>query len=248
MTATTSDDIIAIGPCLRQGTVCAKCILDGSEYFAMLGLEAKQALQAILQCRNLKRRTNLYREGQVSEHLFILLSGEIKIYKSLPNGRQQIHKLIVTPGDLIACEDIYRDAYGSTAETLDQVSVCCWRKNELQALAERHPDIATSLLQSMARHLNGYIQYIANFGQKTAIERVASYLVYLCIDHAAHKGCPHKLSVSLTRAELAELLGITQRTLFRCLKTLERAKFLSLRRNGFIIHDGAALIRLSGYA
>ena len=53
------------------------------------------------------------------------------------------------------------------------------------------------------------------------------------------------LEESLTRSELGEVLGITQRTLIRSLKQLENTKLISLARDGFVIQDLAALKRIS---
>jgi CRP-like cAMP-binding protein len=89
------------------------------------------------------------------------------------------------------------------------------------------------------------VQHIANLGQKSALERVASYLVFMITTHAERNLCHQRLRESLTRAELADLLGITQRTLIRSLKSLEQAGLLSLTRDGFVIHDRAALTALS---
>ena len=95
------------GPCPGKPVDerCISCILDSSDYFSALNLEVKRALQEFLQFKSFDRRALLYREGRPGENLFILMSGEVKVYKSLSNGRQQIHKLAVIPGDLIACED-----------------------------------------------------------------------------------------------------------------------------------------------
>lgn len=221
------------------------CILENSDYFSTLGPEARKSLQEVLKRRVFERRGVLYREGQPSEHLFILVSGEVKLFKSLANGRQQIHKLMAVPGDLIGCEDIYRDTCSSTAEAISHSVVCCWRKAELRALAERQPEITETLMQSMARNLNAYVEHIANLGQKTAIQRVASYLLFLVTTHAERNLYHRELRESLTRSELADLLGVTQRTLIRSLKTMEREGILSLTRKGFVIHDREALTRLS---
>jgi CRP-like cAMP-binding protein len=201
-------------------------------------------LRGLLQRRAIERRTRLYHEGQPSEHLFILVAGEIKVLRSLSNGHQQIHKLVAVPGDLVGCEDLYLDHYSSTAEAISEVRVCCLRKHELHALAERHPAILDTLMRSMARNLNAYVRHVADLGQKSAIERVASYLVFLAATHTERNLCRHQLRESLTRAELADLLGVTPRTLIRSLKGLEQAGLLSLTREGFVIRDHVALADL----
>ena len=85
---------------------CLSCILDDSEYFSHLPLTAKLALQQALLLKSFGKRDTLYAEGKASDHLYILISGGVKVYKSLMDGRQQIHKVVSIPGDLLACEDV----------------------------------------------------------------------------------------------------------------------------------------------
>ena len=92
-----------VGPCQHKPASerCVTCVLDASDYFSGLGLDAKRALQQVLTYRSFERRETLYAEGAASHHLYILISGKVKVYKSLSNGRQQIHKLGLAPGDLL---------------------------------------------------------------------------------------------------------------------------------------------------
>lgn len=236
-----------VGPCQSKTASkrCLACILDTSDYFLGLSLDAKQALQEILQLRHIGRRTQLYREQEPSDALYILVNGEVKIYKSLPNGRQQIHKLAQIPGDLIACEDLFLDTYNSSAESLTPISVCAVRKQDLFQLVANHREVSDTLMHSMARNLNAYIRHIANLGQKTALERVASYLVFLKQTHQERNLRSSELSESLTRTELADMIGVTQRTLIRSLRQLEDEETISLTKAGFIILNDSALEYLS---
>lgn len=235
------------GPCPNKPVSdrCKACILDSSDYFSALSVEVKRALQAFLQFKSFDRRALLYREGRSGENLYILMSGEVKIYKSLSNGRQQIHKLAVIPGDLIACEDLYLDKYSSSAEAISPTTVCYLPKAHLQTIISRYQDIPDALMRSMARNLNSYIRNIANLGQKNALERVASYLLFLYETHHERNLRSEELRESLTRTELADMIGVTQRTLIRSLKALERDKVVSLVKDGFRILDQKALQHLS---
>lgn len=235
------------GPCANkpEDERCRICILDSSDFFGSLSVDAKRALQGHLQFKHLKQKTVLYREGRPGERLFILLEGEIKVYKSLANGRQQIHKLAVVPGDLIACEDMFLDRHSSTAETIRPTQICYIPKARLQQVIGLHPEIPDTLMRSMARNLNAYIRHVANLGQKNALERVASYLLFLHETHHERNLRSEVLRESLTRAELADMIGVTQRTLIRSLKTLENNGIISLVRDGFVIRDRDALEVLS---
>lgn len=236
-----------VGPCKHKPAEkrCASCILDTSDYLAGLSVPAKLALQPVLSLRSFGRRRTVYAEGSTSDHLYILLSGEVKVYKLLSHGHQQIHKLVSVPGDLIGCEDLFLDTHCSTAECIDDVTVCYLRKEHLQKVIQKHSEISDTLLRTMARNLNSYVRHISNLGQKQALEKVASYLVFLFQTHRARNLRRGLLMQSLTRLELAEMLGITQRTLIRSLKTLESKRYVSLAKDGFIILDMPGLIRIS---
>jgi CRP/FNR family transcriptional regulator len=247
---TSPCDANIAGPCPHKPADdrCANCVLDSSEYFFSLSLEVKRALQEHLQFRSYERRTLLYREGRPCENLFILLAGEVKVYKSLANGRQQIHKLAIVPGDLIASEDLYLDAHCSTAEAISPTNVCVLPKAQLQKIIGRYQEIPDTLMRAMARNLNAYIRHIANLGQKNAMERVASYLLFLHETHHERNLRSEELRESLTRTELADMIGVTQRTLIRSLKKLENDETIALTRDGFVILDRTTLEHLSAGA
>ncbi|MCW8956691.1 MAG: Crp/Fnr family transcriptional regulator [Gammaproteobacteria bacterium] len=235
------------GPCLHKPVEvrCASCIMDTSDYFTDLSIESKRDLQHSLNLKSFSKKEALYKEGESCSHLYILLSGEVKVFKTLPNGKQQIHKLAQIPGDLIACEDLFLHAHGSSAEALTDVSVCCIRNEDLSKSTERFKEITDTLLQAMSRNLNAYIRHIANLGQKNALERLASYLVYLHDTHSERHLKNSCLQDSLSRIELADMLGVTQRTLIRSIKQLESDNYICISREGFIVLDQQALERIS---
>lgn len=235
-----------VGPCLDKpaNVRCLTCILDTSEYFRELSVPAKRALQEVMQLASHERHQLLYAEGERCEGLLILMRGEIKLYKSLSDGRQQIHRLALMPGDLIGCEDLFLDRHSSSAETLSDVTVCRIRKSPLRRIATDHPEISETLLRTMARNLNSYVHHVANLGQKSALERLASYLLFLHETHEEQHLCNVPLMQSLTRGELAELLGVAQRTLMRGLKELRANEIIAQCRSGFVILDQVALKRL----
>lgn len=244
-----SDDSLhgTAGSCqhIPEAEQCLICILDSSEYFSGLTIKAKTALKLGLKRKHFNRKEMLYSNGKKSSHLYILLTGEIKLYKSLSDGRQQIHKIASIPGDLIACEDLFLDTYSSTAEAINDASVCYLEKTHLHEVSNSHREIPDAMMRAMARHLNSYIRHIANLGNKNALERVASYLVFLYETHRKRNLRLDLLAESLTRVELGDMLGITQRTLIRSLKNLEEKKIISLARDGFIIHDMRSLVHIA---
>lgn len=243
----TLDKFGEAGPCRHKPPEerCLTCILDSSEYFHGLPVETKLVLQQGLRRREYGRREKLYFEGEKGQYIYILVSGEAKVYKSLSNGRQQIHKIASIPGDLIGCEDMFLEAASSTAEAIESTSVCCLKTSFLLNAMSGRSELSSVLMKAMSRNLNAYIRHIANLGGKNALARVASYLYYLHETHRERGWMLDILPASLTRVELADMLSITQRTLIRSLKTLETGKVISIVREGFVIAAVDELVRIA---
>lgn len=235
------------GPCRHKPPEerCLTCFLDSSEYFHGLPVETKLALQKGLRRREYGRREKLYFEGERSQYIYILVSGEVKVYKSLSNGRQQIHKISSIPGDLIGCEDMFLETASSTAEAIDTTRVCCLKTGFLLKTMSGNGELCNILMRAMSRNLNAYIRHIANLGGKNALARVASYLYFLHETHQERGLLLDMLPASLTRAELADMLSITQRTLIRSLKSLEAEGIISIEREGFVIADVGGLVLIA---
>ncbi len=237
-----------VGPCRHKpiSERCASCILDSSDFFAGVAVSAKLVLQQFLKFKSIERGQLLYTQGEAAHYLYILISGQIKVYKSLPEGRQPIHRLFTIPGDLLACEDLFLDRHNSTAEAIVATSVCVLDRKGLYNVLLEQQQIHDTLLRAMARNLNAYISHISHLGRKSAIERVASYLVFMADTHVETLRRDKLLAHSLTRVELAEMLGITPRTLIRSLRSLEAQRVIALARGGFVILEMPTLTRIAG--
>lgn len=236
-----------VGPCMDkpESIRCATCIMDTSSFFSNLSLAAKQDLQLNLGIKEFNKKDFIYKEEDACKYLYILISGEVKVYKTLANGKQQIHKLAQIPGDLIACDDLFLKSHASSARALSDVSVCYLRCDDLRVSAERYKEISDTLMYAMSCNLNSYIRHIANLGQKNALERLASYLVYLHETHRERGLKDNYLHDLLSRVELADMLGITQRTLIRSIKQLESNDYIGTSRQGFLIANLKALEKIS---
>ncbi len=236
------------GPCLlhnHNNHPCDICILDASSYFKDLKKQTKIELQSYLRLKKFNKKDILYKENDKDRHLFILIEGEVKVYKTVKSNKQQIHKLVQIPGDLIACEDLFLSAHGSTAVAIQDTRVCYINVADFKCCSDKHKEINDSLMQAMSRTLNAYIRHISNLGQKSAMQKVASYLVYLYELHSHRRPEDTLVKDSLSRTELADMLGITQRTLIQCLKVLAERSIITISTKAYRIDDIDAIKRIS---
>ena len=116
-------------------------------------------------------------EGEVADRGFILLSGMVSLSKSLPDGRRQILGFLL-PGDFIgiAGDD---QRYCHSAEAVIRTELCRFRTETLERLADRHPEFRRRLMGTIASEMCAAQEHMLWVGRKSALERVASFLITL---------------------------------------------------------------------
>jgi len=155
-------------------------------------------------------------EGGRNRSLFRVLDGCIVLSQLLDDGRRQITD-VLGPGRLFGFTIDGRNI--ATAETLSIARIEALGDAELLA---NNSAIASELKMTLHR-LQAHATLL---GRKTASEKVASALVELSriFSHSGRHGNPARLGfhLHLTRADLADWLGLTVETVSRCLNRFKR--------------------------
>lgn len=154
----------------------------------------------------------LVREGDPAGHLFNITGGDVRVHKLLPNGRRQIVGFL-SAGDFLGLAS--GDRYAFSAEALTEGSACRFRKNEYRRLLAEMPDLEHALLDRASNELKAAHDQILLLGRKTAIERLASFLVELANRAVRAGGDGRKVTLPMSRAEIADYIGLTPETVSR---------------------------------
>jgi CRP/FNR family nitrogen fixation transcriptional regulator len=159
----------------------------------------------------------IYAEGDPADFFYRVVSGAVRSCKYLSDGRRQISAFHVA-GELfgIECSASYR--FSAEATRSARVAVYtrfgydarAWGDN-IEALQATFVDLRRA--QSLAVML----------GRKSAAERVASFL----LDMAQRTGRT-AIELPMSRADIADHLGLTLETVSRTFSQLEREKIIRL--------------------
>ncbi len=155
-----------------------------------------------------------------------LLSGVVKLTKVLSDGRQQIVGLQFAP-DFIGRP--FKRENSLNAEAATTISVCSFPKSIIDRLIKESPELEHRLHEQALKELDEARSWMLTLGRKSAAEKVASFLCYVAShidpEQIITKG-PVKFELPLTRAEIADFLGLTIETISR--------QFTKLRKDGVI--------------
>lgn len=200
-------------------------------------------LQAIISTGHADPGQPIIHEGDPAENLFNVVSGAVKLYKLLPDGRRQITGFLF-PGDFLGIA--LNETYVYTAEALTSVRLCRFPRRRLEALLRDIPDLEHEMLDEVATELVAAQDQMLLLGRKTARERVASFLMMLT-RRAESRGRPvNPLELPMSRADIADYLGLTTETVSRTITLLRQSKAIDTAARGELqILDRAALEDLS---
>lgn len=211
---------------------CINCRIRPLSIFAGLSVDDLRELDMPVITMGYEAGETFYMEGSKPIAAFTVNTGVVKLVISLPNGRNQIVRLLTT-GDIFGFEGLVDSEYHHTAVALTEARVCRLSLAELNTLSRRKPAIREALIQRWASTLRQAERMIVELGTMKASERLATFLERWC----AHGDMEGWTPLPLTRQELGELLGLTVETVSRFLA--------DWKRHG-LIQEKDGKIRLTG--
>jgi CRP/FNR family nitrogen fixation transcriptional regulator len=178
---------------------------------------------------NYGRDEEIYGEAEQAEFVYRVISGAVRTYKLLSDGRRQIGAFHFA-GDLFGFEA--GDTHRFTAEAVTDAVVLVFKSRAIEELASRDLDVARWLWVLTARNLDHAQEHMMLLGRKTATEKVAAFLLEMdkCMQP------PGSIRLPMSRRDIADYLGLTLETVSRTM--------CQLQRDGAVALSGARRITL----
>lgn len=177
----------------------------------------------------LSKGKTLILEGDPVTDVYNVIEGEVMLSRVAMDGRRQILGFL-GQGDFIGLT--LAPEYQFSAEALTDARLCRFDRRSIDELMERFPAVARQVQRMGAAMVDHLLEMIFALGRKTAEERVASFLYY----EAQRQGCcldPAKeLRLAMTRADMADYLGLTLETVSRIVSRLRKEGIVESRGQG----------------
>jgi len=227
--------------------LCRSC---EARHKGMCGVLSPLQLQSLVKTTHKARHnpgTELIGESTEVRSYANVMRGVVKLSKVLEDGRQQLVGLQFAPDFL---GRLFGQENAVTAEAASTVELCVVPKGALESLIEESPALEHKLMQQTLRELDEARDWMVTLGRKTAQEKVASFL-YLIATHADPAVPDQEDRVSfdlpLTRADIADFLGLTIETVSRQITKLRQAGAIFVSNNRkIVVPDLQALRDLAG--
>lgn len=183
--------------------------------------------------RKVEPGTVLVSDSDTIDSYANVLAGVVKLVKTLPDGRQQIVGLQFAP-DFIGRP--FKQESSITAEAATAVRVCAFPKTSLDRMIDQAPELGHRLHLQALDELDEARDWMLTLGRKTAAERVASFLHLIARhgDPEAESAGEISFDLPLTRADIADFLGLTIETVSRQLTKLRKDGLIAVENNRHI--------------
>ena len=181
-------------------------------------------------------------EADQAANVYSLTSGLLRLSKLLPDGRRQIAGFLF-PGDFLGIT--MEEEHAFTAEAVAPSALCKFPRRQFDEFVAAHPELERRLYAVAAHELAAARQQLVLLGRKTATERVTSFLLMLAGRCHSMNG-DGDIYVPMSRADIADYLGLRIETVSREISALKAARLIKLTgRQAFRIVERARLEQLA---
>lgn len=189
----------------------------------------------------LAKDEDLFAEGDDAEYFYQVVSGTVRSYKLLNDGRRQIDAFHL-PDDIFGLEA--GSVHRFCAEAVTGVCVIAYRRSNLSRLVQEDPGFRDRVMSATLHSLERAQDHMLLLGRKTAEEKIATFLLDM-----AQRISPDATTFDLPmqRSDIADHLGLTIETVSRTLTRFARRGLIKLAPAGRSIGlcNKSALLRLN---
>jgi len=191
---------------------------------------------------HLARGDELFRSGEVSEGLYVVTKGQVKVYARADNGQEKVIEVVSAPaclgGSLLRADVTGQGGPGcghvSHAAGLPEAHRFLLPRAGVLAELQADPRLAVRLLAEVSGRLNRLVRDIEAVTLHTAAQRVVSYLLRTS-PQAATSACT--VSLPASKGTIASLLSVTPEHFSRILHDLQSRGLIAVNRREIVIPD-----------
>lgn len=220
-----------------------ECDVSGFQLFKKLTEQELIRLNYDKTCSLYKKGSIIYREGSRLTGFYCVTKGILKIYKTGTDGKEQIIKF-AKKGDIVAYRSLLSQELAcTTSKVIEEAVLCHIPYQTLLYLIQNNWAFSHHMLQIVCKELREANDYITDIAQKTVRERLAEVLLLLKDSFELDKA--NTLQISLTREELANIVGTATESIIRLLSEFKHDNLIELNGRRIKLLDIASLTKIA---
>ena len=199
---------------------------------ATLMLLAEHALP-----RRYRKDELLFRAGEQSRGLFVIVKGSVRAFRESVDGREQVIH-VERAGATIAEVPVFDDGpYPSTVAAEEETDTLFLAKQDVRQLSLQHPQIPMAAVRVLAARLRRCAELVEALSLKEVGQRVARFLVSEARRHGQPTSDGVCLTLTQTNQQIAAHVGSVREVISRALSRLQQDGLIVLEDRKLTIPD-----------
>ena len=180
-----------------------------------------------------RKDTVIYKEGQHSNFIYLILKGTIKCYKLDCNGKKLITSLY-KEDDLFGCTSFTQNTpYKETARTLKEVELIGILKSDLKNLLRNNHSVTLELLELLTDNIIGIKDQLLQMAYSSVNKKTALTI----LKFAEKLNVKPEDFIKISRNDLASVAGIATETLIRTMSNFKKQGLIAIEGRNIKILD-----------
>jgi CRP-like cAMP-binding protein len=172
----------------------------------------------------IKPGKHLFLEGDPADRIYEVASGVLRLTRILEDGRRQVIAFGY-PGDTVGFPS--DGCYHTDCDALVPSTLVMHRRSDLET-AKGDAALHQRLLLAALREISGMQDHFMMLGRKSSIEKLASFLMVLTARVGESLGDFDQVNLPMTRADIADFLGLTTETVSRTFTQLRKSQIIAI--------------------
>ncbi len=179
----------------------------------------------------------VFGEGEPCKGLYVVESGQIRIFKTSSGGREQVLS-IDGPGNSIAELPVFDGGvYPASAMAIEESTLLLVGKQDFHALCLAHPEVGLKVLRVVGARLRRLVGIVEELSFTTVRHRLASFLLRLAQKSGKRTAEGTVVSLPVNNQELAAQIGTVRELVSRNLSRLQAEGLLKIDGRDVILFD-----------
>jgi len=200
--------------------------------------------------RQLRAGEMLFHAGSEADQVFNIVSGTLMATRIGTDGRRQVLSFLFRDNFVGLSAS---NTYFFTVEAVTAATVACRPRRVLATRLDKDPQAERAFLHMVLRVFENSLDLVYSLGQRTAVERLAVFLLYLRNRQRIATGLPESapvlalIELPMSRQDIADFLGLKKETVSRSFTQLDTRGLITRPDNLHArITNLAALRELAG--
>jgi DNA-binding response OmpR family regulator len=161
--------------------------------------------------KEVKKKAEIYSEGDMPLHVYFVKSGNIKTFKSHPDGKELIMNLYAA-NDFFGFEPILENVnYAESAVAMQDSELISIPRHDFMLMIQSHPDVSKSFVHLLCKKVAAREKQLLNLAYNSVRQRTAEALL------KSETLRDSESAISISRDDLAKMVGTASESVIRVL-------------------------------